>query len=518
MRRLAGYVFDTYDDIDGRVLQSIVPSFDQVPDFVKTAHRLSGDEIQKLPDDNFALVMFDEGRKMKKYATVDKGNTALSVMYLLKQAHLLPAEAVKVAASNLVQACLMHGMEVPQLLKLAAAVGISGVSAKSPSLFARGAKLFHAKMKDQPNEFSENPQLGRHNAAVDNDLAQRANVNTTPGENFRELPVFSQKERKLESSGGAIAKMAYSFGEAASDLGKQFTTSAGRHELAGLGGKAVRGLGYTGGALYTGKVLKDAVAGKEKTAGVFTDAPGEVRTREKSFRELPYVDVSGWNPAEATVEDKKAPEQTLLHGHYPVDAYDQVKTASSYFEENWKEFHPRDRHEYCANLMPRLEKLGMEIPEDVARYGAQTYASDVDMYVDYRRPLVDSEFLPALETLKEKRAHVRPDTFAEALSEFDTISGLKWHWDGVVPDPWKSTFGPSLEKVAAAEWCYDENGIRIDEDLLVNLATNGHTFVAKKFGADFAKEFAKSPKSFFEALPAPNKLIVARAAASYKDF
>ena len=445
-RRLAGFVFDTYDDVDGRVLRSIATSPDSLPSFVKTATRLSEDQVNQIPDSNFALVMLDQGLKFKKYATVDRGNTALSVVYLLKQAHLLPPKAVKVAASNLIDACQRHGLEVPDQLKLAAKSGISPVSGRS---FLPYAKTATADQVNVPGDkqSTDNPQLGLHDAAMA-DVDQRTNMQGVPGQNVLEVPIFHGKE-------------------------------------------------------------------KIKTA-----APegAEVRTKQKSWRESPYFDMSGWDPAKAEgAVEPKAPERTLMEGSYPIDGYDQVKTASAYFEENWRAFEPRKRHQYCVKLAERMGELGMELPEDVARYGSTDYAADVDMYVDSRKNYVQPEFHDGLELLKEKRAQVSPETFAEALAEFDKLAGIHWHWDGCIVDPWRSTFGPSLAKVAAAEWVFDEDGYRINEAKLKELALNGVDRINKQFGHDFIKEFRKSPKTVFTSLPRPNQIVLARMAAELDE-
>lgn len=96
---------DFYDDRTGSVLRSRIPNRGDIPDFIKTAERLSSGERRKLPDDVFALVAFDGGSKLRKFACVDKGNTALSVIYFLENKDRLPVEAQKTAAANLLTAC-----------------------------------------------------------------------------------------------------------------------------------------------------------------------------------------------------------------------------------------------------------------------------------------------------------------------------------------------------------------------------------------------------------------------------
>lgn len=447
MRKLAGWVFDAYDDIDGHILRSFYPTADAVPDLVKTAEHLDEERIRTLPDDLFALVLFEEGHKLKKYATIDAGNTTLSVLYLLKQAHLLPSEAVKVAANNLIAACQEQGIKVPEQLKVAAHSGTSMVSGKTQKPYAKGAKskpITFSQAHSQ-KESEDSPQLGKHDAAND-DVDQRTNMNSVQGSNFVEMPLFPGKEKQAAPEGV------------------------------------------------------------------------EVRTKQKSWRQAPYVDVTGWDPGAATASETVAPQQTLLDGHYPIDGYDQVKTASVYFTEHWKQFHPRDRHEYCVKLAARMEELGIRVPEDVARYGSTTYAADSDAYVESRRGWLHDEFKPALDMLVEKRAHVSPETFAEALSEFDDMSGLRWHWDVQIPDPWISTFGPSIEKLAEDNWVFDDGGAHIREVDLANLARNGGEFMQKAFGPEFFETFRRSPKATFEKQSKEIKIVLARAAMDARSF
>jgi hypothetical protein len=111
---------DFYDDPSGSVLKGRLSSIDDVPDFVKTAERLNAEELNKLPDDVFALVALDGGRKMRKFACVDKGNTALSVIYFMENKDQLPEEAQKTAAANLITACSWYDMAPPEELEKAA--------------------------------------------------------------------------------------------------------------------------------------------------------------------------------------------------------------------------------------------------------------------------------------------------------------------------------------------------------------------------------------------------------------
>ena len=124
MQKLSGLVLDIYDDQSSAVLREIFPNEADLPDIIKTAHVITADEYQKLPDDSFALVLVDGDVELKKFATIDAGNTALSVEYFLKTAHRLPIEAQRVAANNLVAACGWYDIDPPeQLCKVAFGAG-----------------------------------------------------------------------------------------------------------------------------------------------------------------------------------------------------------------------------------------------------------------------------------------------------------------------------------------------------------------------------------------------------------
>lgn len=117
MQKLSGLILDIYDDRTGEVLKEVYASAGDLPDLIKQAHAITQDEYSRLPDESFALVLEDGDVELKKFATIDEGNTALSVVYFLKTAHKLPPEAQKVAAANLLEACGWYGLTPPEQLQ-----------------------------------------------------------------------------------------------------------------------------------------------------------------------------------------------------------------------------------------------------------------------------------------------------------------------------------------------------------------------------------------------------------------
>lgn len=447
MNKFAGLVIDHYDDVDGAFLRSLFATVEDIPDFVKSAEHIEPDRSQKIPDDNFALVLVDKGAKMRKYATIDKGNTALSVVYLLKQAHLLPEKAVKVAAQNLIEACARFNLDIPEQLKLAADTGISGISGTSQQPYLRQT-VNQPRRENEIKESENNPRLGKGD--VNEDVRKRTNLESVGGTNFLETPPFTTKERFADSQGTSIDKMA--------------------------------------------------------------SATHEVVTRKRNWRTSPYVDVQEWEPGFDLMQKKASVTRTLINGKYPVDSYEQVKLAGSYFEKNEFQFAPGARREYCVKLAARMKELDIKPGEVIEKYAAAGYGDAVEAQVNFRRHYLSDDLHSVLNTLLEKRAYVKPETFASALEAFDRSQYLNRFWDSEIPDPYSSTFGSTMQKVASDEWSWDHNGTRIDEDDLTNLSTNGRHLVKKTFGDKFADGFCGSPKTFFEALPLPQKMILGRLA------
>lgn len=139
MEKLSGLLLDVYDDQNGDVLRQVYPTREAIPETVKVAHMLTGDERQALPDDMFALVMRDGDVVLRKYACIDGGNTQVSIDYFLKTREVLPEEAQKVAAANLLVACDWYKITPPEELQKVAGIGgaVLGLAGKAGGWIAK---------------------------------------------------------------------------------------------------------------------------------------------------------------------------------------------------------------------------------------------------------------------------------------------------------------------------------------------------------------------------------------------
>jgi hypothetical protein len=101
MNKLSGLILDVYDDVRGELFKEIFPTKVEVPELVKSAYLLTEDERRTLPDDVFALVLRDGDVTLRKFACIDPGNVALSMLYFEKTAQRLPYDAKMRAVENL---------------------------------------------------------------------------------------------------------------------------------------------------------------------------------------------------------------------------------------------------------------------------------------------------------------------------------------------------------------------------------------------------------------------------------
>jgi hypothetical protein len=107
--KYAGVTLDWYDD-QGATLKAMFPSAALLPDFIKEADVRP---MEKLGNEDFALVAIDSGNVMRKFACHDPGTTAMSVIYFMEHGDKLPDAAQKLAAANLVEACQRFDLAPP---------------------------------------------------------------------------------------------------------------------------------------------------------------------------------------------------------------------------------------------------------------------------------------------------------------------------------------------------------------------------------------------------------------------
>jgi hypothetical protein len=157
----SGLVLDAYDDPE--VVRELPPS---LGDLAKTAFSVSPADIEKLPDDVFALVV--PGSGLRKFACLDAGSVALSVAAFTKHGHKLGEEAQHVCAENLRGACSLYGLPDPvELFKQAGLGGMAlSYAAKNPGRVAMTAITAPAVATGTRDKIHENLGQVRHHEAM----------------------------------------------------------------------------------------------------------------------------------------------------------------------------------------------------------------------------------------------------------------------------------------------------------------------------------------------------------------
>lgn len=212
-------------------------------------------------------------------------------------------------------------------------------------------------------------------------------------------------------------------------------------------------------------------------------------------------------------EVKRTPlTHTLLGDKYPVETPEQVKLATTYFENYRDEMDPFFRQAYCTKLAQRMTELEMPIPESIEPYQYETRSYLAGSNIEGRKTLLSEDLHPVVDMLLEKSASIPDEALARGLEELDRATGIDRLWGKHLPDPVLSVYGPSWEKLASDGWSWSGNGYLIREEHLRELALNHSKAVKRQLGEEFQEKFLEDPKSAFESLPVTTKELVARMA------
>ncbi len=484
--RTSGLVLDVYDDFGGHVLRSIYPDFSGIPETVKTAHVISPDDRQKLPDDDFALVLLNNGEKLRKFACIDKGNTILSVQYFLKNAHKLPLEAQQKTAENLKVACGWYELAVPEPLEKVA-IGMQGaMTALSAIPIAKGT---HQAIKE--------------NLAAHRDLSGAGVDVVTPSMTRQYLG------KSAEVSGTDLMP-----NQSTASLSKPSTSKTVVNKTAAIGR-------LVGASKGDKEVPPDLVSPP-------THAQPDKLPQAKHMN--PTVDVSNKEPPRVMHEKKASLFALPSEQKYPLDSYAQVKAASSYFDTYYKHMSPTMRREYASNLTKRASAILVPVSDLANKYGSDSFAPEAEIKAAFdARRLEVSENSEALMLLGqvEKVARFRmwkeasadtteafePHQVVELLAEFDKVAGLDHHYDRTIPDPFFSIYG--FEKTAEEpEFSEVIGNEMVTEADLKRLARIGAQSVKTTFGLDFQEKFLANPVAVFKGMPLAQKKMMMRMANS----
>lgn len=256
-----------------------------------------------------------------------------------------------------------------------------------------------------------------------------------------------------------------------------------------------------------------------------TPVSGEQPQRNAQAASLkPHMSIEGKEPPKLFKKKEAQYYAMPSQKKYPLDGYDQVIKAASYFNQWQGQMAPEHRREFCHNLVKRADAIGLSVSSTARKYGASTYApaADFEVAIAGRRGLVKEGHQELLDDLVELQPRMSPDDFAITLGEFDKVAGINHLYGQDILDPYFSTFGEKTaapDSVAALDQSpqdQEESFVLGNEIVttrqLKNLAATSSKSLTDTFGQDFMKEFRKDPSGIFSSLPVDQKKILCRMA------
>ncbi len=201
-------------------------------------------------------------------------------------------------------------------------------------------------------------------------------------------------------------------------------------------------------------------------------------------------------------------------GRYPIDSYEEVKTASAYFEDHWSKFDLESRREYAVNLSERLDELGLPAGSHLMKYAGHAYGPNIDVELVTRiRNYEGTGHEEGYQVLLEKRAMTPPHVMVEMLHELDVVSGAAEKYEAPLGfrDPFQAVYGKIAEEKKS--WSWSEGNEYVNDNMLMDLALNRYQSLDRAFGMDVRKSFQKDPIGVFTSMPDPQKVVIARLAA-----
>jgi hypothetical protein len=116
MENISIKILDVYDDIELSGLKKI--AFENIPNRVKNMEFLSNNELNKLVDDDFALVTLDKLGKFRRYPINNYENAWLSSHYFANTHSELSDKLAKQASKKIGEACRYYNIDLPELRSL----------------------------------------------------------------------------------------------------------------------------------------------------------------------------------------------------------------------------------------------------------------------------------------------------------------------------------------------------------------------------------------------------------------
>lgn len=194
---------------------------------------------------------------------------------------------------------------------------------------------------------------------------------------------------------------------------------------------------------------------------------------------------------------------------YPIDTLEQVKTASSYFEDYWHRMALPIRVEYARDVAHAMKTAGIKLSKHVDLYAGEP-RENPNEGLAIRAVLTGGKYKDDIDELRKLASKVPPSWLVHALVTFDKKANLHSAYDRI-PDPHRTVYRAASEKMAQ-KWTGSTDSLQ--ESVLKQwVGSSSYKINAgATLDADLVAALRDDPWIIFSSLPEPTKKVIARMA------
>jgi hypothetical protein len=211
--------------------------------------------------------------------------------------------------------------------------------------------------------------------------------------------------------------------------------------------------------------------------------------------------------AAATLGKSKVAEELSLERLFGVGG---PESDLEVIEEAFDGMSPRGKRK----LMLQVKEAGLleHLSEDMSDYASDALGSDFSVAIDTRKmSVLGEEAIAELDGIAKIAQSTDLTELAEKLASFDKKHEISHLYNRVIPDPYASVFGNSVEKTASAvQSTLDIDGREYPaKDIVDWFGDGGEAQLEQTFDSDFVSQFQADPAGVLESLPITHKKIIA---------
>jgi hypothetical protein len=189
--------------------------------------------------------------------------------------------------------------------------------------------------------------------------------------------------------------------------------------------------------------------------------------------------------------------------------FDQKNDSMEVIKDAFGNVSPRGKR----RLMLQVKEAGLleHLSEEVVDYSRDQVGSDIGLGLDLRKlAVIDPEASIELDNLKKKSASADPEELVAALEAFDRSHKVTHLYGSIVPDPYATVYGTTIEKTASTEEAVSLFGKEYTSEQVNDFAEASLDSVSDAFGDSFANQFKDDPINVLSSLPVTHQKALAR--------